>query len=78
MLTGSMGGVQMEWSVDEVTRFIETACRNKFGNDKTEQYKRLVIENDVDGEVSAVVLCCSSGSPLLNNSLNGRRHVHML
>ena len=47
--------MQIEWSVDEVNRFIETACRSKFGNEKTELYKRLVIENDVDGEVRACV-----------------------
>jgi hypothetical protein len=37
--------------VSEVTRFIEIACRSKFGSDKTEHYKQLVIDNDVDGEV---------------------------
>jgi hypothetical protein len=42
---------QNEWTVPEVTRFIEIACRSKFGSEKTEYYKQLVIDNDVDGEV---------------------------
>jgi hypothetical protein len=43
--------VQMEWSVDDVARFIDQSCRSKFGNEKCDVYKRIVLENDVDGEV---------------------------
>lgn len=46
---------QSDWNVDDVTRFIETTCRSKFGNDKCDYYKRLVVENDVDGEVSLAI-----------------------
>ena len=49
---------QAEWNVDDVGRFIESTCRSKFGHEKTEQYKRLVIDNDVDGEVT--LLFCAS------------------
>jgi hypothetical protein len=41
----------MEWSVDDVARFIDQSCRSKFGNEKCDVYKRIVLENDVDGEV---------------------------
>jgi hypothetical protein len=35
-------------------RFIDNTCRAKFGHERTDHYKRLVFENDVDGEVSRV------------------------
>jgi hypothetical protein len=46
--------LQHEWTVDDVMRFIDNTCRVKFGHERTEHYKRLVFENDVDGEVSRV------------------------
>jgi len=52
---------QADWNVDEVSRFIEATCRTKFGNEKCDAYKRLVVDNDVDGEVS----CLRSSRALL-------------
>lgn len=50
--------VQLEWSVDDVSRFIDQTCRSKFGNEKCEHYKRVIYENDVDGEVSGSGSLC--------------------
>ena len=41
--------MQTEWTVEDVACFLE-ASRPKFG-DKCDLYKRLVLENDIDGEV---------------------------
>jgi DNA-directed RNA polymerase subunit N (RpoN/RPB10) len=41
--------IQADWSVHEVMDFLET-CRSKLGS-KVDQYKQVVAENDVDGEV---------------------------
>ena len=41
--------MQTEWTVDDVAGFLE-ASRPKFG-EKCDLYKRLVVENDIDGEV---------------------------
>ncbi len=44
-------GLQMEWTVSDVLDFLET-CRAKIGS-KVDNYKQIVVENDVDGEVLA-------------------------
>jgi len=48
--------LQNEWTVDDVMRFIDNTCRSKFGVERTEYYKRLIYENDIDGEVNRRVL----------------------
>ena len=40
---------QVEWTIPEVLDFLET-CRVKLGS-KVDQYKQIMVENDVDGEV---------------------------
>ena len=42
---------QADWTVSDVMDFLET-CRSKLGS-KVDQYKQVVAENDVDGEVLA-------------------------
>jgi hypothetical protein len=42
---------QADWTVSDVMDFLET-CRSKLGG-KVDQYKQVVAENDVDGEVLA-------------------------
>ncbi len=43
--------LQLEWTVSDVIDFLET-CRAKIGS-KVDNYKQIVVENDVDGEVLA-------------------------
>eukprot|EP00283_Hemiselmis_rufescens_P009240 CAMPEP_0173421042 /NCGR_PEP_ID=MMETSP1357-20121228/2293_1 /TAXON_ID=77926 /ORGANISM="Hemiselmis rufescens, Strain PCC563" /LENGTH=114 /DNA_ID=CAMNT_0014383907 /DNA_START=106 /DNA_END=447 /DNA_ORIENTATION=+ len=41
------------WTVQDVCEWLDRACRGKFGDAKTDHYKALVMEHDVDGETLA-------------------------